>query len=383
MRQRLQRIGAFLPLFVVLVVLGGCPGQESRAEDPGSEEAEEQDDRAPVEVAVLQRGPIETVLRFTADLEAERSVPVYARAPHRVTSLAVEEGDEVRRGEVLATLEREAQANALAKVEGQLAKARRDFERQERLFEQELISQETFNQTTYELEQLEIALEDARRELSYTRVEAPIAGTVTRRLVNVGDQVTVNQHLFDIVDFDSLVVRVFVPERQMSRVRVGQPARLRAPSLPARRVEGEVERIAPVVDPQTGTVKVTVDVPREPGLRPGMFLDVALVVAVDDEALLVPKRALVLEDDRSFVFRVTGEETVERLGIDPVLEDARAVAVDGSTLAVGDRLVVAGQAGLKPGDEVRIVGDSEPGEERGSEVADSEGPERRGTETGE
>ena len=345
-------------------------GEEKATKESEEGEAESADERPPVEVAVLRRGPIEAVLRFSADLEAEESVPVYARAPYRVTSLRAEEGDRVRRGETLATLEREAQANALAKVESQLAKARRDYERQQRLFEQDLISQETFNQATYDLEQLEIARQDAQRELSYTNVQAPISGTVTRRLVNVGDQVTVNQHLFDLVDFDSLVARVFVPERELVRVDVGQPVRIRAQALQGRTFQGRVERIAPVVDPRTGTVKVTVDVPYEEGLRPGMFLDVELVTAVEEEALLVPKRALVLEDEETWVFRVGEDGVASRVVVRPVLEDPEAVAVSGEELSVGDRVVTAGQAGIKSGDEVRVVGEG--GEASPREASDGE-----------
>ena len=342
-----------------------CAEGESRAED-GDETGEagedgeegEEDSRAPVEVAVLERGPIEAVLRFSADLEAERSVSVYARAPYRVTSLRVEEGDRVRRGDTLASLERDAQENAVAKVESQLAKARRDHERQQRLFEQELISQETFHQATYEIEQLEIALQEARRELSYTTVEAPIDGIVTRRLVKRGDQVTVNEHLFDLVDFDSLVARVYVSERELARVRGEQPVRIRAQALPGRAFVGRVDRIAPVVDPRTGTVKVTVNVPWEEGLRPGMFLDVEIVTAVEERALLVPKRALVLDDDEVYVFRMTDEGTAERVAIVPALEAPGAVAVADGELAPGQRVIIAGQAGIKAGDEVRIVSET-------------------------
>lgn len=356
-----------------------CAEGESRAED-GDEAGEadedgeegEEDSRAPVEVAVLERGPIEAVLRFSADLEAERSVSVYARAPYRVTSLRVEEGDRVRRGETLASLERDAQENAVAKVESQLAKARRDHERQQRLFEQELISQETFHQATYELEQLEIALQEARRELSYTTVEAPIDGIVTRRLVKRGDQVTVNEHLFDLVDFDSLVARVYVPERELARVQGEQPVRIRAQALAGRAFVGRVDRIAPVVDPRTGTVKVTVNVPWEEGLRPGMFLDVEIVTAVEERALLVPKRALVLDDDEVYVFRVTDEGTAERVAIVPALEAPGAVAVADGELAPGQRVIIAGQAGIKAGDEVRIV--SEPAAAPPAEASAGESP---------
>ena len=76
------------------------------------------------------------------------------------------------------------------------------------------------------------------------------------------------------------------------------------------------------MDPSTGTVKVTVATPRQEGLRPGMYVEVELVTAVHGEALLVPKRALVYDNDQVFVFRLKGEERrVERLRVNPLLEN--------------------------------------------------------------
>ncbi len=209
---------------------------ESRPADAGSEgdgdegdgEDEDKEEAVPVEVVALERGPIETVLRFSTNLEAENDVQVVSRASRQlqVRQLLVEEGAEVRRGQVLLRLENAELRTALARIEGQLAKARREYERQTSLYEQQLISEQAYNEATYELEQLELALEDAQRELGYTEVRAPIAGTVTERHVSVGDQVSADQTLFRIVDFDSIVARVYVPEKDLWRVRPGLEARL-------------------------------------------------------------------------------------------------------------------------------------------------------------
>ena len=122
---------------------------------------------------------------------------------------------------MLLRLQDDEQRSMLAKAENELAKAEREFKRQERLFTQELISEQAYNDANYDLEQTHISLEDARRELGYTEVNAPIAGTVTARMINLGDQVQMEQHLFDIVDFDSIVARIFVPERHLDDLRRG------------------------------------------------------------------------------------------------------------------------------------------------------------------
>lgn len=338
-------------------------GESSSGEDSEKEDGdEEEDDEAvPVEIVELGRGRIEAILRFSTNLEAENEVQVFSEAARKVIQLLVEEGDLVRKGQVLVRLQNEAQQTELARVKSQLENARQEYIRQTNLYEQQLISVDDYNDVTYQLEQLELTLQDAERELGYTQVRAPIGGTITERFVNVGDQVTVNQHLFDIIDFDSIVARIYVPEKELSRLRVGQDARILAEAAGAAERRGAVDRIAPRVDPRSGTVKVTVAIPPSEGLLPGMYVTVELITDVHDDAVLVPKKALVYDADQLFIFRLSGDDTVERLLIQASLEDRDNIEPAG-ILEVGDRIVVAGQASLKEGSKVRIVGAPAAGE---------------------
>ena len=260
------------------------------------------------------------------------------------------------RGHSRAQLQDDEQRSALERAESQLAKSRREYERQQKLFERELISEQAWNDAVYDLEQLEIAVADARRDLGYTEVRAPISGVVTRRLVKLGDNVTVNQHLFDLVDFDSLVARLYVPERELERLRIGQSVRIQSESWGSREPGGDghphrTDRRSSHGHHQgDGQCAAHTE-----GVVPGMFVEAELVTAVHEDALLVPKRTLVFDGDQSFVFRMKEDQRVERLLLRPVLEDNEHVEPDDS-LSEGDRLVVAGQAGLKDGALVRVVG---------------------------
>jgi RND family efflux transporter MFP subunit len=120
-----------------------------------------------------------------------------------------------------------------------------------------------------------------------------------------------------------------------------------------------VKRVAPIVDPKSGTVKVTVEVGSKPGLRPGMYVDVELVTASREDAVLVPKRALIHDGESTFVFRLGDERKVERIPIELALSDKANVEPRGG-LAPGDKVVVAGHAGLKDGALVRLPGDPVP-----------------------
>jgi membrane fusion protein (multidrug efflux system) len=347
-------------------------GEGSDAEDDKDEADKKKEEEAvPVEVTALELGPIESVLRFSANLEAEKEVKVFSQAKRLVTELLVEEGDRVSPDQLLLRLQNDEQKSALTKVESQLAKAGREYERQDRLYKQDLISEEEFNNATYELEQLRISLEDAQRELGYTEVGAPIAGTITSRLVNLGDQVQIGQHLFDMVDFDSIVARVYVPEQHLRDLRQGLPARIGAQAAAGRDYRGEIERISPIVDPKSGTVKVTVAIGGQPGLRPGMYVDVDLVVATHSNAILVPKRALVYDNDQMFVFRLDSERRVERIFIEPSLTDKFHIEPLAG-LSHGDQIVVAGQAGLKDGALVSLPEDEEKEEAANEEPGPAE-----------
>lgn len=379
-----RRVSLLLALVLAASLAQGCSSNDSRADEPegssgskdeakknaaknGGKDADKESkevEAVPVEVTELERGSIESVLRFSTNLEAEREVEVFAEAARRVEELRVEEGHEMRKGDLLLRLQDDEQRTTLAKAKTEYDKAKREHERQKRLFSESLISEQAMNDATYEIERLALSVEEAERALSYTEVRAPISGTITQRLVNVGDYVTPNQQLFSMVDFNSIVARVFVPEKELPRLQRGLTARVGSPALGETRFAGRVDRISPVVDPRSGTVKVTVDLPRAPGLRPGMYVDVELVTSLHEDALLLPKRALVYDNDQIFAFRLApaeedgkknGKVRAERVLVRPVLEDKRFVEVTGDLFRPGDAVVIAGQAGLKDGTLVRRV----------------------------
>jgi membrane fusion protein, multidrug efflux system len=362
------RVPVALSVALGLCLGAGCgrgPFERTQARDNNPRP----DPAVPVEVAQVARGTIESTVKSTAHLEAEAEVKVIARTSNRVTALLVEEGDLVKKGRLLVRLEDDIQRTQLGKAEARAERARQEFARQQSLHDQSLISEQAFRDAQFELRQLELALEDALRELAYTEVRAPIDGTISRRLVRYGDLVNVNQHLFDLVDFDSIVARVHVPERHLAELRPGLPARVTSLALGDRVFDGKVQLIAPVIDARTGLVKVTVGFDDVGLLRPGMFVDVEIVTATRRDALLISKRSVVYDGDQYFVYRMAPDRKVERIPLRPRLMDRDSIEpLDG--FAEGDWIVIAGQTGLKDGARVRLPEDPEPGQT--TESADSE-----------
>lgn len=320
-------------------------------------DAEETEQRAPVLVEPVAKGTIEASIEAASTIEAEQMVTVHAESTGRIVMLDFEEGDRVSAGKLLAKIKADAQANTLDRASTSLEKAKRDLEIVERLHAQRVASDDELAQARLAYETARIDVKDSRRNVRSTNVFAPFGGTVTERFARQGAFVSAGQQILTITDFNTLVARVYVPEKDLDRIRIGQRALVVGKAARSRRGEGEIVRIAPVVDAATGTVKVTVALPPalsgENGFVPGMYAEVKMTTDKHEGALLVSKRALIREDEEAFVFVARGE-TAHRVRIVVGLEDADRVEVlEG--LEVGDEVIVSGQAGLKDGGLIERV----------------------------
>ncbi|MFT4586503.1 MAG: membrane fusion protein (multidrug efflux system) [Candidatus Binatia bacterium] len=362
----------FALLVVVLILGAGCEFQEGMAEmkKNAAGKKDKKEEGVPVEVATLVRGPIEEVIKASNHLEAEQTVKVFSRASNLLVELLVEEGDLVKKKQVLARLQNDDQQTTCDKALSQLNQAKANFKRTEQMFKGDLVSQRDYDDGKYGLEQLQLAMNEAQRQLDFTEIKAPIAGTITTRLVRLGDQVNPNQHLFDIIDFDSIVALVYVPEKRLSQLEIKKPARITAQSLGDEVFEGFIKRISPVVDSKSGTVKVTLGVKGGGKLRPGMFVDAEIIVSTHPNALLVSKRSIVYDSDQMFVYRLGESNRVARVLVEPVLTDKDHIE-PAAGFEAGDQIVIAGQTGLKDGGLVTLPGASEPEEKVAAEASES------------
>ena len=160
--------------------------------------------------------------------------------------------------------------------------------------------------------------------------------------------------LFTLANMDEKIVKIFVPQTEYSSCYKNQPALITTEVIPDERIKGYVKRISPIVDPQSGTFKVTIGI-RDPQnrLRPGMFVSTQLIVDVHEDAPLIPKAALIYENERTYFF-VVEDNVSKKLELKKGFEDAEKVEVL-NELPVGTKIVVLGQSGLKDGTEVNII----------------------------
>lgn len=329
---------------------GGPPGMGGRAQAGQQQPPEERP--SPVLIATVERGTIQGQIRAASTIEAELQVTVHAESTGRITSLSLEEGDEVKEGDTLARIRRDAQSLGFERAETNLADVQREFERVEKLYQQGIASQSEYDQAKSNVDAARLDIKDRRRDLSNTVIKAPFSGIVTRRFVSEGGFVTSGAQVFEITDFETLVARVYVPEKELDRIEVGQPADIVGKAAKNRQGVGEVKRIAPIVDATTGTVKVTIGLPDTlaggaTGFLPGMYAEVTLTTEVHADVPIVPKPALVHEDEQTFVFIAEGERAKKQL-IEVGLSDDDFVEVVAG-IEAGERIIVAGQTGLKDG----------------------------------
>ena len=327
----------------------------------------------PVEVAEVLRGDVKSTLSFTGDVNPWRQVNVVPDVPGKVARIYVEEGDRVRKGQVLAELDTRMaklqleQAEAgLAVAEANFKSASRDWERMQELRERGTISSQQYEkaQMAYEmakaqLQQARAALNMAKHQLEVSVMKAPFGGIVTGRNINEGEYINpamagmgpMGPSVVTLMDLSKVKVEVNVPERDVGKVEVGQEAEVRVDSYPGRTFVGKVYRINPAADPMARTFKVEISIPNEDmALKAGMFARVRITIQERKGVLLVPLESVVKEGGSFYVFVVQGNRASRR----PVklgLTDGRyAEVLEG--VGEGEKVVTTGKEMLKEGSEV-------------------------------
>ena len=345
---KLHRIS--LAACACVVLLGAC----QQGDGNGPEGDEEETPPVPVETSKPVRGDVFAVYSGTAPIEAFAEADVIAKVEGEVREILFEEGDEVAEGEVLARLDGDRLRLELQESRARLDKMRRDFERNQELQEKGLLSEGDFEKLRFDLEALEASFNLASLELDYTRIRAPIDGVVSERYIKIGTTIRVGDPAFRVTSLDPLVAYMFVPEREYRQIRAGQPVAIDIDALGGERMFAAVTRISPVVDPQTGTFKITIEIrDDERRIKPGMFGRMSIVYDQHENVLQVPRSAVIEDRGKETVFVVEDGEAVRRVvqtgyGSEGMIEISEGLSDD-------DEVVTVGQVGLKPGAKVKVI----------------------------
>ncbi len=344
-----------------VLAIAGCGGGGGDGDSKQGERA--QDTAVPVESALSRRDEIVASYTGTASLEPEDQAQVVAKASGVVQRVLVEEGDKVRAGQVLATLDSERARMQLRQSEASLKRMENDARRAQEMFSRKLLSAEASDRAKFDFQTQRAAYDMARLDLQYTQIVAPISGTVSSRLVKPGNFLAMNQAAFMIDDFDPLLAVLNVPERELRLLKPAMPVAMQVDALPGRIFNGVIARVSPVVDSKTGTLRVTGEFRDETGtLKSGMFGRLTVIYDTRRDALVVPREALADEDGETFVYVIEKDLTPpkpkkveKKKGFSfgsPKAEEAAPKKPAGPPLVAKRKLV---KLGYVSGDKVEIV----------------------------
>ena len=324
----------------------------------------------PVVTADVVRETVSNFLVATTTLSAERSLDVLARASGEVVEVLVEEGDAVRGGQLLAQLDPSDARLALAEAQAHYDNIQREYARTAELAKHGGVTDQELENQRYQIELRTIALERSRQQLADTEVRSPITGIVGERSVTPGATISTNTRLFHVLDPDPLLAVIHIPDAGRQSLRAGLGVQIQAAG--GVRASGVIDRISPVVEAESGTVKVTVELDGAGmgagALVPGSFVTVLVPTETRPNAVVVPKRAILLERDQSIVYRVQ-EGVAVRTPVAVGLSAQDLVEIT-SGLSVGDVVVTIGNESLRDGAPVRAAGEPLP---EGTEYAAADG----------
>jgi len=331
---------------------------EHNEENDSEKEKEKDLELIPVEVTEIKNGTISNYILLSTNLETESQADVFPRIQGIVKKINHDEGDFVKNGQTLMELEADEYVLSEQRAKLNYKKQEADFERLKSMFSEDLLSKEEFEQSRYATEGLKVDWKQAELNLSYTRIKSPISGVIGDRLRKVGDRIQPTDKLFSVINTNEMIAIVYVPEKEIGRVKKGQKAFITSDNLKNTRFTGWLKRVSPVIDPASGTFKVTIGVKNvDNALRAGMFVNAFIVTDVHKDAVLIPKTALVYENEAMSVF-VVKDSLAHKITLDVGFEDHEKIeSLEG--IEEGDKVIVVGQAGLKDQTKVKIVSERE------------------------
>lgn len=272
-----------------------------------AEHGERRRDEPPAVVTTEEAAPavILDTLKAHATAESEASADLYPAASGKVLRVYKDEGDLVRAGDLLALLENAPLDAAAERAAAQLTRVEDELATSERLHQQGALSDRDLAELRLSATTARATAREAHKTAEHTRITAPFAGVVGLRDLVEGQLAMSSQRAFQVVDPTRLRVVATLPEREVRRVQQGQRARLSPAYDPSGAVDAEVRRISPVIDPASGTFRVTLALdPNQTLILPGQYVSIDLAVAEVQAPLTVPRSALLWEEGAPVLYRL-------------------------------------------------------------------------------
>jgi RND family efflux transporter MFP subunit len=285
----------------------------------------------------------------TGTVEPTIMLPIAPRVAGRITHLMVDEGVDVKRGQVLAQFEDQDLKNSVEELETRSRWAHDQYDRAKMLFERGVGSANDRDRTKADWDAAEAAAGKARVQRSFMTLTSPAAGQILRRDGEVGQLIPVGQPVFYLSCCAPLRVTADVDEEDIASVIAGQRVVLRADAFPGRVFEGILGEITPKGDPIARSYRVRIRIAADTPLRIGMTVETNIIIAQRDEAMLIPSTALA--DGQVWLVR---DGRLERRAVKRGVSGEKETEVTGG-LAMSDLIVAQADPRFKPGARVRVA----------------------------
>lgn len=328
----------------------GKKAQSDKKQGKGKKRGKPGNDKEPdvviinVEAENIYAGDAVSLFNTTTILEADLESAVTSKASGIVLQINVEVGDKVEAGDVLAVLESDVEQLKYKSANANYQKSLNNYERAQSLLKKGLANKESVDNLKFETQSLKTNLSQAKLDLEFTEIKAPISGVITKRHIKKGNLIQVNTQVYEIVDFDSLQAVINVPEDKWNLFKPGLEARFNFTSF-VDIVIGRVIRVDPIVDSSTGTFKVVIAIDSSQELagklRPGLFGKTEIVLDKHENTLLVSKNAVIREDETAYVYEVNEDNSITKRKIsigyemDDDLEILTGIEVDKRVVTTG------------------------------------------------
>ena len=308
----------------------------------------------PVKAAPVTRTTLNVEVTAVGTLRADETVMVRPEIAGRVETIHFREGQKIRQGEPLVTLDQEEYQAQLASSAAQLALEQSSYRRLQDMDRQQLASQQNLDEAKAKLDTARAQQELNRVRLSKTVIRAPFDGMIGLRKISPGAYVKPGDDIVALESLGAMKLDFRVPETYLARLAVDQRLAARVDAYPEQSFEGTIYAIEPALDEETRTVLLRARLPNPDNkLRPGLFARVSLILERRENALVVPEQAIVPVGQTTFVYRVVDGKAVmtpvklglRRPGLVEILEG----------LSAGDLVVTDGQLKIRDGAAVQVL----------------------------
>jgi len=311
----------------------------------------------PVKAVAARVGPAIDEANAVGTMRADESVVIRPEIAGRISEIHFEEGHNVKKGSLLATLDSSEVRAQLASAQAQATLDAQRLERAEDLHKKNFISRQALDEAHSNNARSQASRQEAQAKVAKSEIRAPFNGVAGLRQVSQGAYVAAGTDIARLEKIDQLKLDFRVPEVYLSRLKTTQQVKVQVDAYPDESFAGTIYAIEPALDEATRTVLIRARIANvDLKLRPGMFGRVQLQLAVREKAVWVPEQAIVPKGQDAFVFRVANG----KVALVKVQTGARKVGEVEirNGISAGDMVVTEGTQRIGPGSAVNVVGDA-------------------------